>query len=58
MRDTHRILVGVAGEVDLCGSLVDLVTCLSTGVIQDELVFYIAQNLVCNSCGKKTTGVT
>lgn len=42
MRDTHRILVRVAGEVDLCGSLVDPMTRLSTCVVQDELVSYVA----------------
>lgn len=58
MQDTHRFLVRVAGEVDLCGSLIDLMTRLSICVVQDYLVSYVAQDLVCHSCGKKTTDVT
>lgn len=58
MLDTHRILVRVAGEVDLCGSLVDFVTRLSACVVQDELVSYVAQNLVCHSCRKRKADVT
>lgn len=48
----------MAGEVDLCGSLVDPMTRLSTSVVQDELVSYVAQNLVRHSCGKKNIEVT
>lgn len=41
--------VRVAGEVDLSGSLVDLMAGVSVGVIQDELVSHVTQNLVCHS---------
>ena len=43
------MLVGVAGEVDLSGSLVDLVTGLSVGVVQHNLVSHIAQDLGCHT---------
>lgn len=46
--------VWVAGEVDLCGSLVDLMTGISIRVVQDELVSHITQQLVCNSCHRTT----
>ena len=42
---THRFLVGVAGEVDLGGPVVDLVAGLAHGVVQDELVPHVAQRL-------------
>lgn len=53
-QETHRMLVGVAGEVDLCGSLVNPMTRLSIGVVQDELVPHITQKLVCHSCHRAT----
>lgn len=56
--ETHRILVRMTGEVDLCGSLVDPMTRLSISVVQDKLVSYVAQNLVRHSCGKKIIEVT
>lgn len=42
--------VRVAGEVDLCGSLVYLMTGVSIGVVQNELVSHIGQDLVRPSC--------
>lgn len=50
MCETHGLAVRVAGEVDLCGSLVNPVTGLSAGVVQDELVSHVTQMLVCYSC--------
>lgn len=44
--------VGVAGEVDLCGSAVNLMAGLSTSVVQDELVADITQLLVGQSCSE------
>lgn len=50
MCETHGVPVRVAGEVDLCGSLVYLMTGLSISVVQDELVSNVTQKLVCHSC--------
>lgn len=47
---THRMPIRVAGEVNLCGSLVYPMTGRSIGVVQDELVSHIDQILVCHSC--------
>lgn len=43
------MLIRVAREVDLCGSLIDIMTSISIGVVQDELVSHIIQKLVCHS---------
>lgn len=55
MCETHGMPVRVAGEVDLCGSLVYLMTGLSISVVQDELVSNITQELVCHSCANVQT---
>lgn len=48
--ETHRSPVGVAGEVDLCGSGVNVVAGLSARVVQDQLVPHVAEPLVGQSC--------